>query len=304
MKVNENKGENKGKSDATKSPEPRYLHTAVQGSGPTMICLHGLSGSHLNWNRLSRSLSPHFKMVAFDFIGHAKSAAPHDPSAYQIDAVLEDIDQQISQQSEGKAILCGLSMGAAAMLLYTLRHPEKVSALILTSFPEAKAAQPTNQAPNTAPNTAKTNTVSIASIASEFADAILKEGLDASGERFVWGAESPFSKRDGQLIKQGFTQHTHPHGLAYCMREFLAKLPDQKTILNQVSSLTVPTLLIAGSKDHGSLQYAHALSKALPKEHHQLIVIENGGHLVNIDSVQRYNSAVSDFLSHQGLTHH
>lgn len=275
-------------SSTPHSPD-RHIHTVVQGTGPSLVLLHGLTGSSLNWNRLGHALKEQHQTVAFDFIGHARSSAPLDSESYQIKAILNDIDQQVEQHGQkgpdGKpqATLCGLSMGAAAMLLYTLQHPEKVKGLILTSFPPAKE-----------------HPGSISAIANRFADAILNEGLEQAGERFVWGPDSPYGEHEANLIKQGFMMHKHPHGLAYCMKEFLAKIPDQESLLEQVKTLDTPTLLIAGSRDPGSLHYSQALSSALPTQSHQLTIIEKGGHLVNIDSVQRYNAAVSQFLNQLG----
>jgi len=258
--------------------QQRYIHKVIRGEGPCIILLHGLTGSTLNWNKLTRELVPSYKTVAFDFLGHAKSEAPTEPAAYAIDAILEDIDHIVETEAGGKAILCGLSMGAAAMLLYTLRYPDKVKGLILTSFPPGK----------TAPG--------ISSFAIPFANLILEKGLEVAGERFVWGPSSPFEPNEAQLIKQGFLMHKHPHGLALCMREFLAQIPEQQEILSRLKHCSLPLLLIAGERDQPSLAYSQAIHEALPKESHQFVIIHNGGHLVNIDSHKRYNEAVLQFL--------
>ena len=123
--------------------QDRSLHYVTRGEGTHhLVLLHGLTGSHLNWNKLAHELKHEVATTAFDFIGHAKSSAPDQPEAYQTDAVLSDIDQfvtaPIQTSPQKKAILCGLSMGAAAMLQYTLKNPENVEALILTSYPPAR----------------------------------------------------------------------------------------------------------------------------------------------------------------------
>jgi len=261
----------------------RHIHKVIKGDGPCIILLHGLTGSSLNWGRLTRKLSPQYKTVAFDFVGHGKSDAPTDPSAYQLEAILKDIDCIVEEEGSGQAILCGLSMGAAAMLLYTLRYPNKVLGLILTSFPPGKSAP------------------GISSFAVPFANLILKKGLSIAGETFVWGPDSPFSAADAELIKQGFLQHKHPHGLALCMKEFLANIPHQSDLLPLLSHVTQPTLLIAGEQDHPSLSYSEAIHKSLPEKSHQFFIIKKGGHLVNIDSYKRYNEIVIQFL--EELTH-
>lgn len=255
----------------------RQLHTIVRGSGNAILLAHGLTGSTLNWSRLSKDLIPNYQTVAFDFIGHARSHAPSTPEAYRLPTIIRDIDHLIDTGCNGSAVLCGLSMGAAAMLLYALQHPTKVQGLILTSFPPGKEVA---------------NTIS--AIAAPFSRAILTQGLQQAGEQFVWGEKSAFAKSDAELIKQGFSAHPHPHGLAYCMSEFLAQIPTQAELAEQIQHLNIPTLLIAGERDKPSLHYSQALATALPN--HRLVVIENGGHLVNIDSHIQYNIEVKRFL--------
>ena len=100
--------------------------------------------------------------------------------------------------------------------------------------------------------------------------------------------------------------HPHPHGLAFCMKEFLAKLPGPDELCQQVASLNLPILMIAGGQDTPSLDISTKLAAALSNRPSQyppfhFEVIEKGGHLVNIDSVKPYNAVVRTFLTEIGV---
>lgn len=255
----------------------RTMHTVIQGEGTALLMLHGLTGSNLNWNSLISDRKDTHRCIAMDFIGHGRSPAPTDPASYRPEAIFGDIKKQLQAHGDGQGILCGLSMGAAAALLYALEHPDDVNALILSSFPPAKTDR------------------GISAIAREFSDDILKLGLDAAYEKHICHDNSPFREQDRQLIKMGFQMHKHEHGPALCLGEFLSNIPEQDDLLERAAQLSIPTLIIAGSKDDGSLRYSKKLAEAMPKESSRLKIIENGGHLVNLDSAKEYNRLVAEF---------
>ena len=59
--------------------------------------------------------------------------------------------------------------------------------------------------------------------------------------------------------------------------------------------LNIPTLYIMGSEDHMFLPSIQNLIKT-HKKHSELIVIEDSGHVVNVDQPQVFNDTVIDYI--------
>jgi pimeloyl-ACP methyl ester carboxylesterase len=167
-------------------------------------------------------------------------------------------------------------MGAGIALRFAIGHPEDIYALVLASFPRT----------STDPGSREW--------AMGFADAIERFGLDSAGERFVWGKQSRFDPKGAALIRQGFLEHA-PHALAHILRNVLAAQPSPSSMRQQLEQLRVPTLLIAGEKDAISRQASEELASYLPNA--RLEVIENAGHVVNLQAPARFNAVLREFLA-------
>lgn len=257
-----------------------HLHIESRGDGPVVALAHGFGGSARNFRGQVRSLSDAWRVVTWDARGHARSDAPRDPAAYTLEALAEDVGRVLDARSAsgGPAIVGGLSLGAAATLAFARARPERVRGLILASYPASRRA---------------TQRGGFARIAAAFADAIENDGLEAAGERFVWGAESGLDARSAAFVRQGFLEHP-PHALALTLRGVLAVLPEPDQLAAALARLDIPTLLIAGGADPGSVASHEALAAALPQA--RSVVIPDAGHVVNLAAPAAFDAAVRDFL--------
>ena len=57
-----------------------------QGSGETIVLLHGFGANKDNWVRFTRSLPKEYRVIAFDLPGHGDSSKEND-KAYTIDFI-------------------------------------------------------------------------------------------------------------------------------------------------------------------------------------------------------------------------
>jgi len=254
------------------------LHVEARGNGPVLLLLHGLAGSARNFRPQQRAFAGRWRVVAYDARGHARSEAPEDPARYLADALVADALRVLEQQGAARAVVGGLSMGAAVALALARAHPERVRALVLASFPPGRGGGE-----------------GASHHALDFAEAIEHDGLEAAGARFVWGPDSGLDERGAALVRQGFLEHTG-HGLAGTLRGFLAGLPPVTEIAAELADVAIPTLVVAGALDAPSLPACRALAAALPNA--RLEVIPGAGHVVNLARPAEFDAALGDFLDH------
>ncbi len=100
------------------------LHTAVSGSGPDLVLLHGW-GMHAGiWADLARELAPFFRVHAVDLPGYGESAAC---DAFTLDHAAALLARQMPQ----RCLVCGWSLGGQVALVWAALAPHQVARLAL-----------------------------------------------------------------------------------------------------------------------------------------------------------------------------
>jgi len=100
---------------------------------PTLLLLHGLSGSRDNWNRLAHYLTPHYHVVIPDLPTGGETRTPAD-----FDMSVPHITEQLRRFVEAANIpnqvhLAGHSLGGAIAMLYAAQYPFETQSLFLVS---------------------------------------------------------------------------------------------------------------------------------------------------------------------------
>lgn len=107
----------------------------LPGEGRPVILLHGFTSNRQeNWRRLGwygAFERRRMQMAAFDARGHGESAKPHDPSAYTRAAMVGDIVALLDHLGSERADLVGFSMGARLALAAGLAHPKRFPMVVL-----------------------------------------------------------------------------------------------------------------------------------------------------------------------------
>jgi len=252
------------------------LHVDVEGTGPVLVLGHGFGGSARNFRAHVRALRDQCRVVRFDARGHARSEAPPDADAYTPEAFVGDVARVLDDVGAERAIVGGLSMGAGVALRFALAHPERTAALVLAAFPTGGGVPGT-----------------LGAVATAFADAIERDGLEAAGARFVWGPDAGLDARAARLVREGFLEHA-PHALAHTLRGLIAVQPTVDELRDALRNVTVPALVIVGGEDRPSAPTSRALAGALPRA--ELVVVPAAGHLVNVAQPAAFNAAVTTFV--------
>lgn len=243
-------------------------------AAPTVILCHGFGGSARNFRPQARALAAEVRFVLYDLRGHARSEKPKAQDAYRFDCLVDDLESLVDTYEPKKLIVGGLSLGAAVALAYTLRRPERVAGMLLAAYPA-----PPEQSRRWA---------------LEFGEAIEKLGISEAGARFVWGGASRFDAKTQELIRSGFLEHA-PWALAATLKHALAQLEEFEVLAPSLRKLQVPTRLVVGGADVGSLDSCRTLATLIPGA--TLTVLEGAGHIVNLARVSDFNEELRKLIA-------
>lgn len=104
------------------------LHAYEAGEGPALVLLHGGLANHLACWQFAAPLVSRFRVITPDLRAAGKS---HFAGPLTWDALAGDIPALLASLGIARAIIGGVSFGAAAATRVALRHPGVVDALLV-----------------------------------------------------------------------------------------------------------------------------------------------------------------------------
>jgi 2-succinyl-6-hydroxy-2,4-cyclohexadiene-1-carboxylate synthase len=215
---------------------------SVTGSGelPTLVLLHGFTGSTASWGHVLPELSSSRQVLALDLPGHGYTPAPSDPQRIQFEQVAADLAQLIARITPprlGQVDILGYSMGGRLALFFALRFPNLVRRLVLESASPGLADPQERQA-------------------RQRSDEALARRIEEQGiQAFVNEWENlPLFTSQAQLpaaVRAGLRQQrlqNNPAGLAASLRGMGTGV--QPSLWPLLPSLQPPALLLTGELDN------------------------------------------------------
>jgi pimeloyl-ACP methyl ester carboxylesterase len=106
-----------------------YVDFGGPDNGPAVVLVHGLGGSHLNWDLFAPLLNEHTRVWALDLPGFGRS----EPGARtaSVSANAAALHRFLAEVVGEPAVLVGNSMGGMLSILATGEHPEAITGLVL-----------------------------------------------------------------------------------------------------------------------------------------------------------------------------
>ena len=118
---------------------PTGVTLAVQTGGPpdaeAIMFLHGFPESHRTWRDVTPDLARDFRVVAPDQRGFGASDKPEGVEAYKTDRILEDLIALADALGLERFTLVGHDWGGAVAWLAALKHPDRLSRLVIVNAP-------------------------------------------------------------------------------------------------------------------------------------------------------------------------
>ncbi|MCY4265394.1 MAG: alpha/beta fold hydrolase [Gammaproteobacteria bacterium] len=118
----------------TDSDAVRLAFRQYSDSGPALLVLHGLFGSHTNWGWHNRHLASNHAVFGLDLRNHGDS--PHS-NLLNYPVMAEDIRQFMAQQGLGQCAILGHSMGGKVAMQLALETPHLVNRLVVVDIAPA-----------------------------------------------------------------------------------------------------------------------------------------------------------------------
>ncbi|MEO7041899.1 MAG: 2-succinyl-6-hydroxy-2,4-cyclohexadiene-1-carboxylate synthase [Gemmatimonadaceae bacterium] len=257
------------------------FHVARAGSGPSVVLLHGFTGSTETWTELQSALCDRYTTIAVDITGHGKSDAPADPLRYSLIRFADDLREILDSLAVPRAAILGYSMGGRAALRFALRHPDRVSGLILES---------------TSPGTADPHERDhrIASDM-ELADSIEREGVPAFVDRWerlpLW---SSLAGSDKSVLDRLRAQRlaNSPLGLANSLRG--AGSAADPAVVGDLATIRTPVRILAGELDSKYVELGAAMKASIPRA--EFDIVQGAGHMTHLEQPKRFGALVDSAL--------
>lgn len=254
------------------------IYYESHGNGFPLVFAYGLGGNTGLWAGQIDALAQHYRFIIWDPRGHGKSESPPQREQYGQEISARDLHGLLDHLDIEKAYVGGLSMGGGIAARFALSYPERVAALLIIDSASASGL------PMSAPMRAmRQKTIELAE--TQGMAAVADYAIEANPNLRTRAEASPEAHRR----LRGMFLDLNPTGYANTIRALL----DGTFPTEQLSTLTMPTLVLVGAEDP-ALAAARLTHDRIPGS--QLVILPNAGHLSNLDRPAAFNSSILDFL--------
>jgi len=109
------------------------IYYEVEGKGPPLVMLHGLTGSLEGWRDVGyiEALKDDYQIILMDARGHGKSDKPHDPAMYISENLVGDVIAVLDSLGIETTNFFGYSFGGGIAFECAKYAPERMKSLIV-----------------------------------------------------------------------------------------------------------------------------------------------------------------------------
>jgi len=255
-----------------------HIHHVVQQSrdespfSRTVVLSHALGCDLSMWDALAERLAQDWRVVRFDHRGHGASQSTAGPCTMA--DLAEDALGVLDAVAAERVVWIGLSMGGMVGQELAIRHPERISALVVANSSSAYPPAAVAMWHQRIELVRRGRTAAIA-------DAVMARYFHAG---FRDAAPDTVARFRSRLVA------TDSAGYIACCHAIAGV--DTTSRLPQVG---VPALVIAGALDEGTpVVMARAIAAALPRG--RLAVLQDASHISVVEQPAAFAAVVESFL--------
>lgn len=259
------------------------IHVVMNGDAhlPTIVFLHGFTGSTSTWNEVREQIGSEFRTIAIDLTGHGKTGIPEDPARYAMEEQIKDLHTIFQLLSLQTFVLVGYSMGGRIALAYSIQYPEHIQGLVLESASPGLATEEARKARRQADE--------------NLACTILEEGVPAFVDKWenipMFHSQKmlPEAKR---INIRNERLHQSEQGLANSLKGIGTGC--QPSYWDFIGKLEADVLLITGELDEKFVTIAREMNKSAPTWKH--MIVPEAGHAIHVEKPTLFATMVKEFI--------
>lgn len=277
------------------------LYARSVGQGQPMIVLHGGPDfDHAYLLPEFDQLADVFRLIYYDQRGRGRSAENVQPEEVTLASDLDDLDRVRRHFGLEASVLLGHSWGAVLALEYALRHPTRVSHLVLM---------------NPAPASANDVAVMRRAFWEKLGDEMDRQREIMASRAYQEGDPEAVTARYRIHFRPALRRPEHYEALMATME---AAFHDQGSegivkaqaiehrlyrdtyevpgydLLPQLRRLDIPTLVITGDHDFCPVEVAGRIAEAIPNA--KLVTIQGCGHFTYLECPAEVRRALDEFF--------
>jgi pimeloyl-ACP methyl ester carboxylesterase len=252
------------------------LNVVEAGRGDALVLLHGLFGSAPNLGAVQKALAPRHRVLALDLRNHG--ASPH-AAGMSYATMADDVAETMHDAGIASAAVVGHSMGGKAAMALALRHPARVTRLVVADI------APVRYAPALRGHVAAMQALPLRKgLTRREADAALAASVPAPGERAFLLQNLRFED-DPPRWRLGLA------GIAAAMEEIEG--------FDATGKNDLPVLFLSGGRS-GYVRPEHvpAIRALFPQARFE--TIPEAGHWLHAEQPAAFLAAVTRFLDEGG----
>lgn len=259
--------------------EGERLYYEIAGKGDNIVLLHdGLIHREI-WDNQFPTLARNYRVVRYDRRGYGNSSNPQVSFSN-----VDDLNQLFIQLTIGKAIVFGMSAGGGIAIDFTLKYPDKVTALVLVGAVVSGYGYSSHM-------------LSRGGRISSFAE------LLSDPQQFIRyiGCEDPYEIAPANVMaKEKCLKLLEANPINVNQEKVKYIKPADRPAVRFLSEIRVPTLILVGEYDIPDV-HAHAGAINAGIANSKRDIVPKSGHLIPIEQPVLFNEAVMRFLT--GLAH-
>ncbi len=261
---------------------PPRIALRVIGQGPLLVFLHGIGGNKSHWDLQLPAFAPYFTAAAWDARGYGQS--DDDQGELAFGDFSADLLRVLDRFDASQAHLCGLSMGGRIAQDFYARYPQRVASMVLCDT--FAGDDPSDQ------RSQRTQT------AEEFVQSRIRpylEGADPMVRAHQVADRLMGPNRSEDAFQRAVRAHAQLHVESYIKT---VRASATFNLSDKLQNIDVPVLLVFGEFDPLTPPHVGAyMQERIARS--RLVIIEDAGHLANLEQPDRFNAAVLEFLLQQ-----
>jgi 3-oxoadipate enol-lactonase len=250
-----------------------YIDEGKPGGVP-IIFIHGFPLNKWMWENQVEVCMENHRAIAFDVRGHGNSKSGTE--GFSIANLAEDLFLFMDALQIEKAQICGLSMGGYIALNAIRQHPERIAALVLCD------------------TQCRADSERVRMKRMQAIDALRANGLAAYASESLpklFSAHTIAAKKNVVAFIERTILNTHVEAICHT----LIALAGRNETCSVLPSIAIPALIMVGESDElTSPKAAQYMHERIPGS--VLQVIDNAGHLSNLENPMNFNIRLQWFL--------